>query len=274
MIQPQNPAPLSILAVLLALLVVGAGPASAAAPRPNLKPATPTGAPNPVIAGLNLKAEVVVRNASRTKAGKSTRVDFWLSIFPEVGGGDYKLGAAKIGKLNAGKGATATFTQTIPTFMPPGNYFLIACADSARRLREKSERDNCKSSPLVIRAQTQPGPGSTPIIDPSGSTGATGPTGPTGVTGPTGPTGITGATGATGATGPTGPAGIMDIDSDSIADDVDNCQAVPNPAQDDADADGLGDACDICPLDATNTCFVSFTPVRPNDYGELAIRQV
>jgi len=39
-----------------------------------------------------------------------------------------------------------------------------------------------------------------------------------------------------------------DSDGDGIGDCVDNCPAIPNPAQFDADNDGFGDACDNCPL--------------------------
>ena len=38
----------------------------------------------------------------------------------------------------------------------------------------------------------------------------------------------------------TGP----DTDGDTVADDCDNCETVPNDTQDDADSDGWGDACD------------------------------
>ena len=40
----------------------------------------------------------------------------------------------------------------------------------------------------------------------------------------------------------------QDADLDSIADDVDNCPADPNPDQRDLDGDGVGDVCDNCLL--------------------------
>lgn len=59
-----------------------------------------------------------------------------------------------------------------------------------------------------------------------------------------------------------GTAGALDSDGDGIPNAMDNCAAVFNPVrpmdngqQPDVDTDGVGDACDVCPLDAnTMTC--------------------
>lgn len=44
----------------------------------------------------------------------------------------------------------------------------------------------------------------------------------------------------------------VDTDADGVPDEIDNCPLTPNPDQDDADGDGLGDVCDDFPTDPAN----------------------
>jgi hypothetical protein len=45
-----------------------------------------------------------------------------------------------------------------------------------------------------------------------------------------------------------------DLDDDGVPDELDNCPTTPNPAQEDADGDRVGDACDVLTAGAIVAC--------------------
>lgn len=56
-----------------------------------------------------------------------------------------------------------------------------------------------------------------------------------------------------------------DVDDDGVPDELDNCRTTPNPAQSDADRDGVGDPCDVetvavCALQPRSDCRTSVKP--------------
>jgi hypothetical protein len=173
-----------------AALLAPAGSASAATPRPDLvvTKVTHTG---------GLSVTVTTKNRGRRTAGAS-RTALFLSRDVVRDTADLRLGDRAVRRLKAGRSARATRTGRIPSAVAAGTYVLLACADDRRKVREASERNNCKlaKAPVIVAA------GGLVV----GNGGGPGTTAPAGGTGPTG-SGSTPGTGTTGSTGQTGGGG-------------------------------------------------------------------
>ena len=65
----------------------------------------------------------------------------------------------------------------------------------------------------------------------------------------------------------TGRIGIVDMDEDGVRDEFDNCPEDYNPGQEDGDADGYGDACDVFPSDDTEWADTDSDGIGDNSDG-------
>ena len=114
--------------------------------------------PASVESGGSFSLRTAVTNRGSARAGASTVV-FVLSTDRRSDRSDVHLeGRRKLGRLNAG--ARKAFTQSllVPAGTSAGSYFLLACADGLKRVRERSERNNCRvaSRQIAVRDSTPP----------------------------------------------------------------------------------------------------------------------
>ena len=129
---------------------------AASAPRADLVVTRTLPQANEVVAGNRLVVRFTTRNRGSRSAPRAT-TRFHLSSDRRPGRGDLVLaGELKTPGLRPGRSSTGVARVTVPSATPAGRYFVIACADSGRKVRERSEGNNCRSSRrrLTITATT------------------------------------------------------------------------------------------------------------------------
>ncbi len=169
-----RPSPRAVLVsgavVLLALLpsVAAASVADASTapkPRPDLVISSVTTA-RTVTAGDAVRIRVTTRNAGRTKAGRTT-TRFALSPDRTPSASDRTLGSRPVGPLAGGARSTGTRRVSVPAATAAGTYYVVACADDTRAVRETHERNNCRATTAVtVAAATPPHPPGDPDAGP------------------------------------------------------------------------------------------------------------
>ncbi len=103
-----------------------------------------------------------VRNAGRARARPSF-ARFYLSSDRRRSRSDRRLGGArKVGPLPQRRVSRSRARLIVPAGTRAGSYFLVACADDRGQVRERNERNNCRSSPrrmlVVVKAPSPPPP--------------------------------------------------------------------------------------------------------------------
>ena len=146
-----------ISVVTTLLLACGASDAAAAAKRADLRV---TSIVAPAYAPSVALTDKTVNSGKATAKGSTTR--YWLSADKVVGRGDVLIGRRSVPKLKRRKSSEGTAQFALPA-AAPGAYYVIACADDLKKVRESSERNNCRASATQIRV-----PAAQPAVAPAG----------------------------------------------------------------------------------------------------------
>ena len=154
-------------AVALVLLV--AAPGAQAAPRPDLRVASvrPATAAAAIADGTALRLRIA--NKGRARAAR-TKTVLLLSRDARRSRDDVKVARVRTRAVRAKRRVTVRATLAVPAGIPAGVYRVVACADGARRVRERRERNNCAAAPAAITvggSAGQTAPGSEPAPAPA-----------------------------------------------------------------------------------------------------------
>lgn len=151
----RRTAPRSLLGLILVLCLAAlAGvtaltttAAQAAVRRPDLS-VTGAQAPAQAAAGARVTLKATVRNGGTAAAGGST-LTFALSQ-DQKAGRDLALKPSKATpRIKPRRTWTGSVAVTLPATVAAGRYYVIACADATRKVREKSEGNNCRTTAAV-----------------------------------------------------------------------------------------------------------------------------
>jgi hypothetical protein len=131
----------STLAVVVPLLGLGAADARPAKPRAELVSKNVTGS----LSAGKVVVSATVKNKGNRKAKKS-QTTFLLSKDGTVSADDKVLGTLATKKVKSKKTKKVSGTFAVPASAAAGSYRVIACADSAAKVKERKEGNNCKAS--------------------------------------------------------------------------------------------------------------------------------
>jgi hypothetical protein len=114
-------------------------------PKPDLVVAKLSNPPSSLAIGLRFPVSSRIRNVGKGRAGASEAL-FYLSSDAQRSQNDLLAGSAHVGRLAKGKQKLVKASLAVPPAAPPGSYFVIACADGNRRIKETKEKNNCRAS--------------------------------------------------------------------------------------------------------------------------------
>lgn len=135
-----------VMGLGLVFSVMGSVPANAAAKkRPDLVVSAVAASPAKVAAGGVLTVKDTTANRGRKAAPRSV-TRYVLSKDKKLNRGDVRLRDRAVRALKPRKKhATKALKVRVPATTKPGTYWLLACADARKKVKESNERNNCRA---------------------------------------------------------------------------------------------------------------------------------
>ena len=155
----------ALLAGLL-LLLVASDTEAAGKRRADLVAGAVSGAPARLAPGGAVEVRAKVTNQGRRRA-RASRGGLYLSKDAKLGGTDARLAGIRIPALKPRGSRKVRARGVLPANATTGAYRLLLCADVKRKVRESSERNNCRAAALeVTTGPLVPGPPTPPVVGP------------------------------------------------------------------------------------------------------------
>ena len=137
---------------LTAALLFALAPAAQAAKKPDLTIS------KAAMAGTTVTWTVKSAGA----AAKASTTGLVLSTDAKLDKTDVKLGSASQKAIKKGKTGTGKLVVKTPTGLAAGRYTVLVCADSANKVKESKETNNCRAASSMTIAAPPAGGGTTP----------------------------------------------------------------------------------------------------------------
>lgn len=130
-------------------LVAGTSADAKPKPRPNLGINDILRVPAQVRAGGQFAVKVMVVNQGGNARAKASQVSLHLSRDAKKSSGDLNVGRTSVGEIDDWGVQTVPASIDLPE-SAIGTYYVIACADAARKIRETRENDNCNAGSSTV----------------------------------------------------------------------------------------------------------------------------
>ncbi|MBI5098732.1 MAG: hypothetical protein HZB30_05785 [Nitrospirae bacterium] len=136
--------------------------------RPDLLIQSISGLPESIARSGSFSVTDTVANNGNKKAGAFI-IRYYLSLDTIKSKSDILLvGKRRVTILNYQDTSSDTVNLTVPKKTPLNQYYLIACADDKKKIRESNETNNCTASQTMTNVSTSSG-GPTPVATPVGT---------------------------------------------------------------------------------------------------------